>query len=228
MCKKYVKKTIALIFLISLILIAFRCSAIEDVKVDVYPGILKVILQADPTDTSIVILGKEVIVSENDSMGIKIFQGKAISVDSNYAILFKDVYTWNQGQYVYNILKREQGTYKKHVIFESFVPPGNYRGISVGIEGTLLSIGVYRIPLELPENAESIMNFDYNFKIYEKKVTEVYLQISPLKSLSRKLDSYVFSRIAQITEVKYLNKDEFDEIVAGLPWLINPNKPFRR
>lgn len=225
MFKKYLKKFLSLSSFI-LIIFLLHCSGFDDVDVEVDPGILRVILQTDPTDESIVILGETINVSENDSLGINIFQGKAIDVDSNYAILYKTVHHWTQGQYIYNVLKREAGEYKKQVIFESLVPPGKYRGISLGIEGTVMAIGSYRIPTELPPGAESIMVFEYDYEVSERKVTEIYIQISPFKSMSRYLDSYQFSRIVEITGIKYLSEDDFDKTVAGLPYLINPNNPF--
>lgn len=210
----------------TLLFFLFQCSGINDVVIDVNPGIVRIILQADPDDESIVILGETINVTENDSLGIKIFQGKAIAIDSSYSILYKSVHSWYQQQIVYNILKREAGEYKKQVIFESFAPPGDYSGISLGIEGTLMAIGLYRIPIELPSDAESIMTFNYDYKVSEKEVTEIYLQISPFKSMKRYLDSYQFSRESKITDVQYLSRDAFDKIVADLPYLINPNNQF--
>lgn len=213
--------------LLILFFLLFQCSGINDVEVDINPGIVRIVLQADPSDESIVILGETINVTENDSLGIKIFQGKAISKDSSYAILYQNVYSWFQEQVIYNILKRETGEYVQHIVFESMVPPGDYEAISLGIEGTLMAIGPYTIPIELPPDAESVISFDAKYKVSEKKVTEIHLQISPFKSMTRYLDSYRFSRIAQISEIRYLSRDVFDEIVAGLPWLINPNDPFR-
>ena len=225
MFKKYILKLSCLPSLI-LIIFSISCSGLNPVDVEVDPGLLRIILQADPSDQSIVILGNTIQASEDDSLGINIFQGKAIALDSNYAILYKDVLSWTQEQYVYNVLSRDGDEYLKQKIFESLIPPGDYRGISLGIEGTIMEIGPYRIPIELPSGAESIMFFEHEYKVSEKEVTEIHLQISPFKSMNRYLDSYQFARISEISGVRYLSRDEFNRVVAVLPYLINPNDPF--
>ena len=191
------------------------------------PGILRVVLQADPTDTSIEILGQTTTVGDDDSLGVSIFQGKAIALDDRFAILFKDVETATQEQCDFNLLSRPDGEFERHVIFESFAPAGDYKGISIGIEGIHMSIGAFEIPVELPADDDAIMVFLGNYRVLERQVTEVTIQLKAFESMSRFLDSFVFDRVAAISEIKVLPESEFNELVKDLPPLVNPNIPYQ-
>jgi hypothetical protein len=210
-----------------MILIFSSCSDITNVGDPSVPGIVRVVLQSDPEDTEMVILGETITVSDNDSMGVNIFQGKAWTPDSNFAILFPSVFHYFQDQFIYNILKRESDSYLPYVIFESFVPEGKYDAVSVGVQGIHLVIDVYNIPLVLPEGDDLIMTFTADYNVEQYKVTEIVIRIKPFASMSRFRDTYVFERVAEIHAINYYGRSEYDRIVDGLPYIINPNDPWR-
>ena len=67
-------------------------------------GFVRVIIQSDNNDTNINILGVDYNISDQDSLDLLVFQGKVFNADSNYAILFHNVKSWRQEEFVYNIL----------------------------------------------------------------------------------------------------------------------------
>jgi len=229
MLKKHCKLIIRVLILFGISVFYLQCgmNEISNVGDPSIPGILRVTLEADPEDTLIVILGDTVIVSDEDSLGIKIYQGKGWAADGSYGILYNSVLDYNQDQFVYNVLKKEAGEYKKYILYESFLPEGTYSSVSTGLEGLHMKIGIFNIPLTQPVGADPIMNFDVTYEVSQGKVTEVNLIIQPLASMTRYLDSYVFARNVQVNRINYLPKSEFDKVVAGLPYIVNPNKPYK-
>ena len=215
------------LLLLFMIIVFSTCSDINNVGDPSVPGIVRVVLQSDPDDTEMEILGEIIPVSDNDSLGVNVFQGKAWSVNDNYAILFPSVHHYFQDQFTLNVLKRADDTYLPYVVFESFVPAGNYNSISMGLDGLHLEIGVYSIPLTLPAGDELIMTFEGDYTVEEYAVTEIVVQLKPFASMTRFRDTYVFERVAEISEINYFDKSEYDRIVGGLPYIINPNDPWR-
>jgi len=210
--------------LLLLIIVVFSaCSDINNVGDPSVPGIVRVVLQADPDDTEMVILGETITVSEGDSMAINVFQGKAWSVDDNYAILFPSVSHFFQDQLIYNVLKRENDSYLPYVVFESFVPAGKYNAISMGLDGLHLFIDVYNIPI----GDDLILTFEGDYNVEEFTITEIIVRLKPFASMTRYRDTYVFERVADIYTINYLDKSEYDKVVEGLPYIINPNDPWR-
>ena len=228
MLKKHCKLIFQILIYISISIILTQCdlNEIDNVGDPSIPGILRVTLSADPEDTMIIILGDTVIVSDNDSLGIKIYQGKAWSTEGEYGILYNSVFDYNQDQFVYNILKKEGGAYKKFILYESFLPAGKYQAVSTGLEGLHMKVGIYNIPLAQVTGSDPVMTFETTFEIAEGEVTEINLNIRPLRSLIRYLDTYVFARDVEVNRINYLPKAEFDKVVAGLPYIVNPNNPF--
>jgi len=202
------------------------CTDLTGASEEKGPGILRIILEADPADSTINILGQTYGISENDSLGVNIYQGRAVNADSNFALLYTNVESWRQDQHTYNLLKTIEGVSVQHTVFESFVPPGDYSAISMGLEGFHMQVGPYSIPVELKSDLNPIAEFPFNYQVEESGVTEVHIFIEPFNSMTRQLDSYVFSREARVGDIFYLPETEFDEIVADLPYLINPNDPF--
>ncbi len=215
------------LLLLLMILVFSTCTEIVNVGDPSVPGIVRVVLQADPEDTELDILGETVAVSEGDSMAVNVFQGKAWAVDGNYAILFPSVSHFFQDQIIYNVLKRESDSYLPYVVFESFVPAGKFNAISMGLDGLHLFIGVYNIPMTLPSDDDLIMKFEGDYNVEENTITEIIVRLKPFASMTRFRDTYVFERVADIYKIYYLDKSEYDKVVAGLPYIINPNDPWR-
>ncbi|MBT4034618.1 MAG: hypothetical protein HOB84_10510 [Candidatus Marinimicrobia bacterium] len=220
------KKFLIMTAICSSLLLLTSCSEITKADEQIGPGILRVVLEPDPADSTITILGETYSYSENDSLGINIYQGRAVTVDSNFALLYESVNSWRQDQHTYNLLLRNEDEFVHHTVFESFVPPGEYASVSMGFEGFHLQVGPYSIPVELSSDLDPVAEFPVEYTVEEGEVTEVHILVEPFSSMTRRLDSYVFSRQARIGDVHYLPKSEFDEIVEDLPYLVNPNNPF--
>ena len=220
------KKFLIMTALCGSLLLLASCSELTKADEQIGPGILRIVLEPDPADSTITILGETYSVSGNDSLGINIYQGRAVTVDSNFALLYKSVNSWRQDQYTYNLLLWEDDEFVQHTVFESFVPPGDYASVSIGFEGFHMQVGPYSIPVELSSELDPIAEFPVEYIVEEGQVTEVHILIEPFTSMTRKLDSYVFSRRARIGNANYLRESEFDEIVKDLPYLVNPNNQF--
>ncbi len=176
------------------------------------PGVLRVTLQSDPQDTSIVKVTDTLYVSQNDSLSLKIFQGKVYK-DTVYAILYKDISSYKQEEITYNIIKRDSAGYNRFVIFESYIPPLDYDRIRFGITSDLLEIctldtadSTYDISttkVQPPEGADLFVDLYQDFYVSENDTTEINVQISPFKSISRYRDTYHFIPDICITNVIY-------------------------
>ncbi|MBI4534987.1 MAG: hypothetical protein HY708_01825 [Ignavibacteriae bacterium] len=166
------------------------------------PGIVRVTLQANPADTTIIILTDTVRVTDQDSIDVKIFQGKVFS-GVKFATIFRTITSYRSEDMIYNVLAREAGTYKTHVLYESYVPPTNYTKLQLGVTATLLKFrDVAPIPLQLRPNDPPLLDFDVEFQVSENRVTEIMLQIDPLRSLSRYRDLYYFERKMRVLGVR--------------------------
>jgi len=166
------------------------------------PGIVRVTLQSDQADTQIVILNQTLRVSSRDYFGVTITQGKVYSGEK-YAFLFKDKDSYRQEDVTYNILERKDGQYTKFTIFESYVPPVNYTKLQFGVTASLMKLGYFEIPVKLPDGTPLLKDLDISFQVYENRVTEVSVQLSPFKSVKRYRDSYQFTREMKVTEIIY-------------------------
>lgn len=198
--KKYLKFS-HLIILILLGIILSQCDT--GVVESPEPGILRITLQSEPADTTILVINDTFSVSEGDWFGVTITQGKIYTGD-NFAILYKDTSSYQIQDLTYNILERENDEYHRFTIYESFVPPGDYDRLQIGVTASLLRLGYFGIPVELPKGASLLIDLDQNFKVYEnRRITEIHVQISPFKSVVRYRDSYHFTREMEITGVNY-------------------------
>jgi len=164
------------------------------------PGVLRIVLQSEPSDTSIIIVADTLSVAPNDSFGVTIFQGKAFE-DSTYAILYRTLKSTAQEDNIYNIIRIENGEYKQFTIFESYVPPGDYDKIQFGMNSNILKFsGFDEIKVETLDESKFV-DLYHDFEVSANRTTEISIQISPFKSISRYKDSYRFSPQVQITNV---------------------------
>lgn len=205
------------LFIISLIFTLTSCSLEEpDEFYSPSPGFLQVYISSDNSDTNINILGLDYSVSDSDSMDLLVYQGKAYDIDSNYAILYKSINSWRQEEYVYNIVDWEQANgYESFKIFESHLPPVEYKSLSIGIIASVLKIGPYRIPISLPDEVDGVISIPIDFKINENGVTKINLTLKSLESMSRYQDSYVFDRKIEVKSVEYFYEELYNEIILA-------------
>lgn len=188
-------------FLISYVLLSSGCDS--GMGPSSKPGIIRINLQSDPTDTTIIIVPKTYTASQVDSFGVTIFQGKVFN-DSLFSILYKSIRATQQQDIDYNITSLENNQYKKLTIFESYVPAGEFNRIQFGLRANfLLLLSFISIKVETPE-ANRFIVLNHNFKVFENRITEINLQISPFQSVQRYRDMYQFIPKLKLMDIKYL------------------------
>ncbi len=184
------------------VLLIFAATGCDTgVEVSPRPGILRVTLQSDPADTSIVIVKDTVRVAEGDSFGVTIYQGK-VHNDSAFALLYTNPRAYQQQDVVYNIIKRQGGQYHKFTIFESHVPPFSYDKISFGMTPRILRLGTFEIPVKAPSDISPFVELPVAFAVEEEGITEVEVRIRPFRSVRRYRDSYLFIPDVEVVSVK--------------------------
>jgi hypothetical protein len=183
------------------LLLAAGCDT--GVEVSPQPGILRVTLQSDPADTSILIVKDTVNVAEGDSFGVTVYQGKVYN-DSAFALLYTTPRTYQQQDVTYNIIKRSAGQYHKFTIYECHVPPFSYDKITFGMTPRILRLGTFEIPVKSPTDVSPFVELHTQFHVEEKGVTEVEVRIRPFRSVRRYRDSYLFVPDVEIVSVKNL------------------------
>ncbi|MCX6150905.1 MAG: DUF4382 domain-containing protein [Ignavibacteriales bacterium] len=159
MYSKYKQK---FLIVISFLVVLQFCSCQTGVENSPSPGIVRVMLRANPNDTY--------IINRSDTFHIfnpyyketyfrlNIFQGAVFSGDK-FAILYKNIKSYRQEDSVYNFAEtnytKEQmdtlvqhlltgksrladlsADYKAHTIFESYVPPGHYNSLRFGVNAS--------------------------------------------------------------------------------------------
>ncbi len=170
------------------------------------PGILRITLQSDPTDTFIVIVKDTFVVAEKDSFGVTVFQGRAYSGDT-YAILYPTLTSYKQQDRIYNIIRREKARYRQFTIFETYVPPGRYHRIQFGLKAHTLKLKNFdEIKVEAPANANPIVTLSVDFRVEQDQITEINLYIKPFQSVQRYRDIYQFIPRLEIVRVQYLGR----------------------
>ncbi len=184
-----------------MLLIAIGCDT--GVEVSPKPGILRITLQSDPADTSIVIVKDTVRVAEGDSFGVAIYQGKVYN-DSAFALLYVTPQAYQQQDVIYNIIKRHGGQYHKFTIYECHVPPFSYDKITFGMTPRILRLGTFEIPVKAPTDVSPFVELATQFYVEEGGVTEVELRVRPFRSVRRYRDSYLFVPDVEVVSVRNL------------------------
>lgn len=168
------------------------------------PGILRVTLQSDVEDTSIIIVNDTLVVSQKDSFNVTIFQGRVYS-DTNFALLFRDTTSFVTEDFRHNILALDDvtGEYSLVVVYESFVPPMEYDRIQFGVTASVLKIGNFEVPVKLLDASQPLIDVEQPFVVSENKVTVVNLRIVPFGSVTRYRDTFHFIPQIDVISVDY-------------------------
>jgi hypothetical protein len=165
------------------------------------PGILRVTLESDPTDTTIVIVTDTLTVSDGDVFFISIFQGRSYQ-DSTWGILYPSIESYQQQELFYNLINRENNEYLRFKIFESHLPPMAYDRIQFGIDSRYLKLRNFdEITVITPNNY--YLTLPVNFEIRENGVTEVNVMVAPFKYIERYKDTYLFQPEMEVVSVNY-------------------------
>jgi len=197
-------KFLPFVFMGSLLLYFFiNVSCESGVETSPAPGIIRITLQSDPRDTAIVIVADTFYVAPGDSFGVTVFQGKVYN-DTIYSILYPTVQNYQQKDLTYNLIRKENGQYREYVIFESYVPPGEYDRIQFGLKATVLRINNFdEIRIESPPDANPLQDLYVNFKISENKITEINVKLKPFQSIKRYRDTFQFYPMLELKDVQY-------------------------
>ncbi len=188
------------------------------------PGILRVTLKANETDSTIIIQSDTSRLSRWDEFNLTVSQGRLYRA-SNYALLYADRSIGRIPGSTVNILHREwlngipikntditeintkNSRYITYVVFESFVPPGTYDSLTFTLTASEILIfipKVYQNPIQLPLGTRPAMQISTNLTVNEGRVTQVNLEILPFGSLGRYRDSYIFDRKVRVVNVDNL------------------------
>lgn len=188
------------------------------------PGILRVTLKADEADTTIIIQNDTTRFSRWDEFDLFVSQGRLYR-GKNYALLHADLSINRITGSIVNILQREwlngvpipptdateitakNSRYSTSVVFESYIPPGEYDSLSFALTGEeILTFvpKVYQNPVALPSGATPQVQFPAHITVHENRVTQIDIEIAPFRSLSRYRDSFLFDRKMKVIGVQNL------------------------
>src|SRR3989337_1759992 len=184
--------------LLSLIIIYLISGCETGVEDSPLPGILRVTLQSDPSDTMLIERSDTFTVNQTYPalFMIKIFQGRVYK-ESNLAVLYRTTEDYRQEDALYNILELDSlGGYKQFTIFESYIPPGDYDSVEFGVNAasdyklTIISLSgkIFENPVVLPPGEKLLVFFPQSFRVEENRVTQIDVQIGPFKSIKRYRD----------------------------------------
>jgi len=138
---------------------------------------------------------------------VRLFQARVFNGDEcAYLTQYLDVPDYSS--WYFDILQRINYSYPKYTVFETYIPPGQYDSLQVGLSPAsspfdIVRIGAMWIPVELPPDEEVLMNFDCEFTVHEGDTTEIVLEIKPLESVSRYRDTFYFVPNIEIIGVNY-------------------------
>lgn len=184
-----------------LLIIPMACSTGVEPSPD--PGVLRITLESDPTDRSLVIVTDPVEVSTGDQFDLTVFQGKAF-MDSVFFVLFNHPGTNQQQDQIVNILEQEGDGYASHTIFESYLPPGSYTRFEFGLSTNEFRIASFTIPVRMSPSTTVLQEFSTEFDIVAGRTTEIIVRIKPLQSVKRFRNQFLFEANLDVTDVQML------------------------
>jgi hypothetical protein len=176
-------------------------SCDENIEDSPAPGILRVTLESDPADTTIIIVTDTLTVSDGDVFLISVFQGRSYQ-DSTWGILYPSIESSRQEEMFYNLIDRENNIYNRFKIFESHLPPRAYDRIQFGIDSRFLKLRNFdEITVITPNNY--YLNLPVNFEIRENTITELNVMVAPFIYIERYRDIYLFQPEMEIVGINY-------------------------
>jgi hypothetical protein len=188
------------------------------------PGTIRVVLKSADTDTAIIIQNDTSRFSRWDNFNVLVSQCRLYQGET-YAYIYSNTSADRQASDTVNVLAREWLTgvpitfldsdeitpansrFRRHVIFESFVPPGTYQKLSLSVTASEMEFFIpkhYLNPVGLPPGVTPAMEFPVDVTVNERGVTEVELELSPYKSLRRYQDQFYFERKVVVKKVRVL------------------------
>jgi hypothetical protein len=201
--------------------VAVDCTTGVDPSPD--PGIVRVMIKGVESDTMIVIQSDTSEFSRWDLFNLYLSTGRVYARDV-YSTIYNNLSNERKGADTVNILAREwldgspitprdtmritpqNSRWIKYLVFESYVPPGEYDRLYFSLTATEMEIFIpkhYLNPVQLPPGVEPGMSFDVPFTVSEGGVTEISLEIYPYQSLSRYRDAFYFDRQVIVSNVQW-------------------------
>jgi len=175
----------------------FSCST--GVEPSPEAALLRITLQAAPSDSTVRIATQTMRAAPGDSLQINIFQGRAFS-DSEYAVLRQRRDELFPQDHQYNILKRDSANQlKRYTIFEYYVPPGEYDSLRFGISADFMLLtygyayGGIGVPMESPVGMNLLETIPVRYSMNEGELTEINLYLKPFASVERYRDLFLFT-----------------------------------
>jgi hypothetical protein len=176
------------------------------------PGIIRVTIQSDDNDSSIVILSDTTRYSRYDQFLARVYDARLYRGD-NYSPLYVTMSPQRIQSDTVNLLGREwldgspitirdsititpsNSRYRRYTIFEWFVPPGTYDELEFSlIAGEVVTYipKLYNNPIQLPPGTKPGLFFSSSITVQENTTTQVDIVIAPFKSLTDRSGSAGF------------------------------------
>jgi len=166
------------------------------------PGIIRVNLCADSTDTAISIAGVEYSEDSSSVLLVNLSQGMVFS-DSNFAPLYSGPNTYVSVDTTINLLARKGNSPQTFTIANCYLPAAKYDSIRFAFQPSLLSIGDISVPVQIQPDGNPLVRASGQFEVKEGMVTELTLKIAPLRSLKRYRDEYYMIPEIYIVSIRY-------------------------
>lgn len=195
-----------IIFIGLLGLLLVNCST--GVEPSKKPGLLRVILQPDQSDTTIVIADETFVMSEKDEYTILISQGRIFRPDSSYFQLFPNTNTYTSLDLTFNLNQRDSITnlYAPVQVFATYLPVDEYNQLQFAMYGQRVTVGGIEIPLQLPQGASPTLDLPINLQIKEGEITEIILKMGLFQSVTRYQDIFLFTPKIDVVSINYLGR----------------------
>jgi hypothetical protein len=140
-------------------------------------------------------------VSDDDVFLISIWLGKVYQ-GNTYGVLYPSLESTGQPEIEYNLIERGNHQYQRFTIFESHVPPFQYNLVEFIIDSRSLKLeGIAEITVITPDSF--YIRLPVNFEVRSNGLTEVNVQVSPFKYITRYRDTYLFQPEMEVVGVNY-------------------------
>jgi hypothetical protein len=168
------------------------------------PGTLRVVLTADPADSTIVLVRDPVALRPGDSFTVTAFQGQVLRGDVFFT-LFQTPRSYRQEDRTFDPLARTaDGRPRPDTLFHSFLPPGRYDRIRFGLAASRLRLGAFNVAVSPEPGISPLVDIPVDFEVEEGGVTEVHLTMRPLASVRRFQNVFHFAPQVEVDHVRML------------------------
>lgn len=175
------------------------CSSVEPTD---QPGTLRILIEADPSDSTLVLVSDPVGVRPGDGFTVTAFQGKVFA-DSVFFTLYPTPTSYRQEDRTFDPLAGmvAPGT-PPDTLFNSFLPPGSYDRVEFGLTASQLRISGFVVPVSRDPDASLLLDLPVDFEIAEGGMTEVRLVLRPLASVARYRNAFRFAPQVEVGGVQ--------------------------